>query len=194
MLTSVLTDVLPQYTLTYDIVLIAIFGGIIGGVSCVLTLVYGASGGGTDFISIYFSEKRGIDTWNYIFAFNCVILLTAGVLFGFDRALYSIIYQFVLTQVLNTMYTRYQKDTLLIVTEVPQAIYGIISEMTDHDATRINANGCYQGDPKTILYSVVGRDQVDAVVKRIKEVDPNAFVNVIKTETLNGAFDMPRMK
>jgi len=192
-MSSVLTDLLPQYTITYDVVLIAIFGGIIGGSAAVITLLQGASGGGTDFISIYFSEKKGIDTWNYIFVANVIILLTAGILFGFDRALYSIIYQFVITQVLNTVYTRYQKDTLLIITELPNVIYPIIRDMTKHDATRMEAEGCFEGGKKTMLYSVVGRDQVDKLIPRIKEADPNAFVNVIKTEELSGNFKKPSL-
>ena len=80
-------------TITYDTLLISIFGGILGSAAISICLINGASGGGTDFISIYFSEKKGIDAWNYIFLGNVVILTTAGILFGFDKALYSIIYQ-----------------------------------------------------------------------------------------------------
>ena len=93
-----MADLFPDITITYDTLLIAIFGGIINGAAISLSLIAGASAGGTDFISIYFSEKRGIDAWNYIFMANVVILMTAGVLFGFDRALYSIIFQFCTTQ------------------------------------------------------------------------------------------------
>ena len=53
--------------------------------------------------------------WNFIFAGNVVILMTAGLLFGWDKALYSIIFQFTSTQVLSTVYKRYQKRTLFII-------------------------------------------------------------------------------
>ena len=117
-----------------------------------------------------------------------VILTTAGILFGFDKALYSIIYQFTSTQVIQTLFKRYQKDTLLIITSQPQAIYGKIRELTHHDATLIHGTGCFEGAERNILYSVVGREQVDKVISAIKKIDEKAFINVIRTEQINGRF------
>lgn len=187
-LSSILTDLFPSVTITYDTLLISIFGGILGSAAISLCLISGASGGGTDFISIYFSEKRGIDAWNYIFLANVIILTTAGILFGFDKALYSIIYQYAGTQVIQILFKRYQKDTLLIITELPDAVYCKIRDITHHDATLIEATGCFEGAPRHILYSVIGREQVDRVIAGIKEVDPKAFINVIKTDQINGRF------
>ena len=187
-LSSFLTDLFPAVTITSDILLIAVFGGIINGVAVSISLISGASGGGTDFIAIYFSEKKGIDVWNYILMANAVILITAGILFGFDKALYSIIFQFTSTQILQGMFKRYQKDTLLIITDQPTAVYGKIRELTHHDATLIEGNGCYEGATRNILYSVVGREEVDKVISAIKAIDEHAFINVIKTEQLNGRF------
>ena len=187
-LSSCLTDAFPAFTITYDILLIAIFGGLISGAAVSLALVSGASGGGTDFIAIYFSEKKGVDVWNYILLGNVVILTTAGILFGFDKALYSIIFQFTSTQVLGALFKRYQQDTLLIITDQPMAVYGKIRELTHHDATLIEGSGCYEGAERHILYSVIGREQVDKVIGAIKQIDEHAFINVIKTEQINGRF------
>ncbi len=187
-LSGILTDLFPSVTITYDTLLIAIFGGILGSAAISISLIFGASAGGTDFISIFFSEKKGIDAWNYIFMGNVVILTTAGILFGFDKALYSIIYQYASTQVIQMLFKRYQKDTLLIITELPEAVYGKIREITKHDATLIDAIGCFQGAKRNILYSVVGREQVDAVIGAIKEIDPKAFINVINSEQISGRF------
>lgn len=187
-LSSFLTDVFPPVTITYDLLLISVFGGLIQGAAISLALISGASGGGTDFIAIYFSEKKGIDVWNYVFLANVVILTTAGILFGFDKALYSIIFQFTTTQVISTLFKRYQKDTLFIITDQPMAVYGKIRELTHHDATLIEGNGCYEGAERHILYSVIGREQVDKVISAIKAIDGHAFINVIKTEQVNGRF------
>ena len=97
MLSGILTDLIPPYAITYDTLLIAIFGGIIGGFSVSLCLRADATSGGTDFIAIYLAQKRGMETWNLILAFNVVILSLAGLLFGWDKALYSIVYQYVST-------------------------------------------------------------------------------------------------
>lgn len=140
-LSSLLTDLFPPITITYDSLLIAVFGGLLNGIAMSICLISGASGGGTDFIAIYFSEKKGIDAWNYVLVANAVILVTAGILFGFDKALYSIIYQFTSTQIIQTLFKRYQKDTLLIITSQPAAVYGKIRELTHHDATLIEGQG-----------------------------------------------------
>ena len=190
-LSSFLTDLFPEMVITSDPVLISVFGGILTGISVVVCLLSGASAGGTDFISIYFAEKKGIDTWNYVFLANVGILTLAGILFGFEAAMYSIIYQFCCTQVISTLYKRYQKDTLLIITSYPQEVYQLISRMTKHDATMIHGVGMYQGAERNILYSVVGRSQVDKLMQEIHQIDPSAFINVIQTEQLAGRFYKP---
>lgn len=87
---GILTDIVPSFSVTEDILLISIFGGLINALAISLCLFANATSGGTDFIAIFLSEKYGIDSWNYIFAGNVVILGIAGALFGWDKALYSI--------------------------------------------------------------------------------------------------------
>ncbi len=185
---GLLTDLLPAYVLTTDVLLVAVFGGLINGLSISICLFAGASSGGVDFISIFLSERFGIDAWNYILAGNIVVLGFAGYLFGWDKALYSIIFQFASTQVLNTLYKRYQKQTLLIITDKPDEVYEKIREMTNHDATLIKGVGCYQNRECNILYSVIGRDQVRKILNLVRKIDPKAFTNVIRTESLSGLF------
>ena len=189
-LSSILTDIIPNITITYEPILIALFAGIVGGIASVICLTAGASGGGTDFISIFLSEKKGIDAWGYILAGNIVLLVIGGLLFDFDRALYSIIYQYVITTMLGTYYKRYQQDTLLVVTSKPQEVLEKIYELTHHDGTIITGEGGYSGENKKIIYSVIGRDQSDKVINAIKEMDEGAFTNLIKTEQVNGRFYM----
>lgn len=187
-LSSIMTDFLPKVTITYDVLLICIFGGIVNGAAISLALYVRASAGGTDFISLYFSQKKGIDTWNYIFLGNVCMLVVAGLLFGFDRALYSIIFQFCSTQIIQMLHKRYQKHTLLIITEQPNVIYGKIKNITNHDATLFKGVGCYQGVERNMLYSVVSSEEVNKVLSAIREADPHAFVNVIKTAQIGGWF------
>ena len=187
-LTSILTDTIPKFVITDDMLLISVFGGILNGLAVVVTLLAGASGGGMDFISIFMSERKGKDAWNLILLTNSVILLTAGFLFGFEKALYSIIFQYCNTQIIKFFYKRYQKHTLLIITDKTQEIYEQIRIMTHHDATLFVGTGCYEGAERKMLYSVVSSDQVSTVIKIIKEIDPKAFINSLKTEELSGRF------
>ena len=69
------TDVLPSQAIVYDTLLISVFGGIINGFSISLCLMMNATTGGTDFISIYLSEKTGMDSFNLILGFNAILLV-----------------------------------------------------------------------------------------------------------------------
>lgn len=188
LLSGILTDIVPGFVLTTDPLLVAVFGGLLNAISISICLFAGATSGGTDFIAIFVSEKFGMDAWNYIFIGNVVILGVAGYLFGWEKALYSIIFQFTSTQVLNSMYRRYQKQTMLIITDKPQEIYESIRDITNHDATLIKGIGCYQKKECNILYSVVGRDEVRKVLNCVRSTDPAAFVNMLRTESLWGRF------
>lgn len=187
-LTGFITDLIPSYVITYDILLISIFGGIINGICVSLCLRMDATSGGTDFIAIYYSQKTKRDSWNLVLCINIIILSLAGILFGWDKALYSIIYQFTSTQVLNALYKRYQQNTLFIVTNKPAQICSSISEITHHGATVMEGIGFYQKKERVIVYSVVSRSEIEQVVRSVHEIDKNAFINVLKTEQIAGRF------
>lgn len=187
-LTGFLTDVLPSFPITQDPLLVAVFGGIFNGLAVSLCLLANASGGGTDIIGLFMGEIKGRDCWNAIFLMNVVVLGIAGILFGWDKALYSIIYQFVSTQVIHTLHKRYQRHTLWIITDHAEEIYQMIAEVTNHDATLFKGVGCYKRQERQMLYSIVSSDELKLVCARIKTIDPKAFVNIQRTEMLNGRF------
>jgi len=191
-LSGLMTDFIPKMFIQalqlHDVLLSAVFGGILNAIAIVLCLLADATSGGTDFIAIFLSEKHKKDAWNSIFVGNCVILVIAACLFSLEKALYSIIFQFTTTMVLNSLYRAYQHKTLLIITVHPMEIYRLIREKTHHGATRFAGTGLYNMEERMLLYSVVYSNEVAPLIKAIHEVDPNAFINVVKTEQLNGRF------
>lgn len=187
-LTSVLTDIIPGYAITYDTLLISIFGGLINGFVIGLCLHMNATTGGTDFIAIYLSEKKEIDSWNVVLGINVLILAAAGVLFGWDKALYSIIFQYTSTQVVHILYRKYQHETLFIVTNKATEVYEVISKMSNHGATIMEGEGSYEHQERKIVYSVVSSAQSKSIIREVKKADPHAFVNAIKTEQIAGRF------
>ncbi len=187
-LTSVLTDMIPGYVITYDTLLISIFGGMINGVVISMCLSMDATTGGTDFIAIYLSDKKGVDSFNIVLGLNVVILGAAGILFGWDKALYSIIFQFVSTQVLHVLYKKYQQQTLFIVTNRANEVCAAIYEMSHHGATVLQGKGSYGHQERNVVYSVVSSAESKKVIRAVKAVDEDAFVNAIRTEQLNGRF------
>ena len=188
LLTSFLTDLIPAHPITYDTLLISIFGGLINGFVMTMCLRANATTGGTDFISIYLSQKRGVDSFNIILGFNAVILLAAGYFFGWDKALYSIIFQYTSTQILRLLYRNYQQETLFIVTDKWNEVKNAIHETTHHGSTIWAAEGGYKEDWRNVVYSVVARSDVKRVTEVIQQIDPDAFINAIPTERILGRF------
>ena len=187
---SFLTDILPVYTITEDLLLISVFGGILSGIAISLCLYADATSGGTDFIAIYLSQKRGMETWNLVLGFNVIILCIAGYFFGWEESLYSIIFQFVSTQTLHSLYRSYQKQTLFIVTHKPEQVYKAIHDVCNHGATVWNAKGTFSQQPMTMVYSIVSGADVKPALQAIKSADPDAFVNSIHTTEIRGHFYM----
>ena len=109
--------------LTDDVLLICIFGGIINGFAISLCLLGRATSGGTDFIAVAVSERMNVDAWNYVLLGNAAMLAVAGFLFGWDKALYSIVFQFASTQIVHMLNPRYKRTTLFIISDKSEDIY-----------------------------------------------------------------------
>jgi uncharacterized membrane-anchored protein YitT (DUF2179 family) len=183
-------DFLPDYAVTQDPLLVAVFGGLLNAVAITMCLEVDATSGGTDFISIFLSQKKGVDAFPYILAGNVVILSIAGILFGLDKALYSMIFQYVTTTALHTLYRTYQQRTLFIITDMPDRVCSMIYSVCGHGATLIDGEGSFAHKNKKIVYSIVSAADTRKIIPKIREIDPNAFINSIRTEEITGNFYM----
>ena len=190
-LTSVLADLLPAYVVTTDVLLISVFGGLINGIAISMCLLMDSTTGGTDFIGIYLSEKRGVDSFNITLMINAAILIAAGFLFGWEEALYSIIFQFCSTSTVRILYKKYQKATLFVVTNKPREVCEAIYKISNHGATIIEGEGSFEHCERNVVYSVISGAESGRVTAVVKEADPEAFVNVLKTERVMGRFYQP---
>ena len=183
-------DFLPDYAVTQDPLLVAVFGGLLNAIAITMCLEVDATSGGTDFISIFLSQKKGVDAFPYILAGNIVILSIAGILFGLDKALYSMIFQYVTTTALHTLYRTYQQRTLFIITDMPDRVCSMIYSVCGHGATLIDGEGSFAHKNKKIVYSIVSASDTRKIIPKIREIDPNAFINSIRTEEIMGNFYM----
>ena len=189
-LMSLLTDLIPAPSapVTDDRLLIAVFGGIINGGALSMILNSGASSGGSDFVAMYFSVKKGIATWNYVLMFNAVLILISGIIFGMDGALYTIIFQFCQTQMLNTFYKKYSKKTVFIITDKPESVAEEIMSVTHHSATLFKAQGAYTHKDHYVVYTILPADELHHIRRCIRSVDAKAFINVMNSENVFGNF------
>ncbi len=187
-LTSILVDAIPVKLLTGDPILYALFGGIVNGIGILVLLKGDLSSGGTDFLALAASNKWKISTWNYVLIFNACIIVISGILFDWNKALYSILFQFCSIQVINTFHRRYKKVCLFIISEKYQEIGDALIADVHHGVTKFSGTGCYSNAKKEMLYTVVSEEQLSAAIKIIRKIDNCAFVNAVKTEQLNGLF------
>ena len=187
-LTGILTDMMPAFPLTDDVLLASIFGGIINGACISISMLAGGSTGGMDILANVYGHRLNKDPWNITLAANTLILLAAGLLFGWDKALHSIIFQYASTQVIHLLYRKYQQATLFIISDQYEKIYQTILATTQHSATVLDGTGCYTNEEKKMIYSVVSSQQVKGLVRAIRKIDASAFINIVRTTQLDGRF------
>ena len=187
-LTSFLLQIIPNYPLFDEQVLNVVFGGYIWGMSIVLALKAGASSGGTDFIALYFANKNGREIWMQVFAFYAMILCVFGVIFGFDKAGYSILFQFISTKTISTFHTRYKRVMLHIYTVKKDEVVDTYLEKFHHGITALDGYGGYSHHPVSYLTAIVSSYEVGDVLEALKETDPKIIVSVTKVENFIGRF------
>ena len=187
-LTSFLLQIIPNYPLFDEQVLNVVFGGYIWGMSIVLALKAGASSGGTDFIALYFANKNGREIWMQVFAFNAMILCVFGVVFGFDKAGYSILFQFISTKTISTFHTRYKRVMLHIYTVKKDEVVDTYLEKFHNGITALDGYGGYSHHPVSYLTAIVSSYEVGDVLEVLKETDPKIIVSVTKVENFIGRF------
>lgn len=186
--TSIFVGILPKFHITNDFLLAAVFGGIINGFSNSLVLAADGSGGGIDFITIYAAKKYKKSFWNEAMLINATIIAIAALAFGLEAALYSIIYQFVCTQVINFADSRYKRSSLIIISEKSEEICNAVYRDFHHTVTIWQGVGGYTSSNRRVLYTVCGQYETNALVTKILSIDPKAFVNVTQSQKVIGNF------
>lgn len=186
--TTLFTLILPPFLITDDQLLNAVFGGIINGIAIGIALKNNASSGGTDFIAIYMSIKKNMPMWNYIMGLNVIILILAGFSFGWEKSLYSIIFQYSCIQVINVIHDQYKLSNLFIVTEKSDEVAAAFYKTCRHGITKINAEGEHSHKPKILLFTTINTNQLPEVINAIKKADPKVFITVNHSERIIGNY------
>jgi len=187
-LVSFLSARLQPVHMLDDTLLMAVFGGLLNGFGIGLALTHDASSGGLDFLSIYFSNKFHRSMWDYVLVFNCLLIIATGLIYDWERAAYSIIFQFVSNYVITHMHKRYTHEAIIIITKTPETVIDSILKNVRHGITKIDARGAYKGEEVTMLYTVVNSFQTAEVVKYALKGDPAAFIETRKSNNVYGNY------
>ncbi|HET7629688.1 MAG TPA: YitT family protein [Bacillales bacterium] len=187
-MTTICLTIIPVNPLSDNILLNAVFGGVIGAIGVGLTLKWGASTGGMDIIALVLSRMKDRPVGLYFFALNGLITLSAGLLFGGEEALFTLVSLYASSRVIDAIHTRHQKLTAMIITGKGEEIQKAIHDKMVRGITRVPAKGAFHGEDKEILIIVITRYELFQLEQTIKAVDPTAFTNIVQTAGIFGFF------
>lgn len=181
-----ITDVLPiDVSLAsplagQDLLLCALFGGLISGIGSGLAIRFGGAMDGIEVMAVIFAKRMGITVGTFVMAYNLVLYIICGiVLNSWILPLYSIVtYMAALKTVDFIVEGLDRAKSAMIITDKPDEICKELSAAFETGTTKIDAVGGYSKANKTIVYFVVNRFQVTKMCDIIKAVDPNAYVTI----------------
>ena len=181
--------VLPEMGLVKeDMILSALFGGVLSGVGTGLVFLGGCTTGGTDMMAALIQKYMRHYSIAQIMQFIDGLIVIVGMyVFGIQRALYAIIAVYLVTKVSDSLIEglKFSKQTF-IVTEKPDEVARVIMEDLDRGATGICGKGMYSGQEKTIIFCVVNKKEIVKLKELVDDIDPNAFVIVSDAREVHG--------
>ncbi len=209
-LTSILIDAIPQswcelINIYDDNLARALAGGLTTGVSSGLALRIGTSTGGVDIISLYVAEKKGTTVGKYSLIMNTCTVITYTVLCFFHApadggvdafengatqltmSLYTIIYFFTQTIIVDSLNTKNKKTELQVFT-TSKVMNRVLVHGFPHACTIQEGRGGYSGAPLNVIYIVVSHSEVKKAIRIMHQVDPSCFISVLSTKQVYGKF------
>jgi len=186
--TTVAMQIIPETALANDMLLAAVFGGILVGAGSGIALRCGGSTGGFDIIATIVTMKRDLPIGTILSVLNCfVIALLIIFKNDWNLALYSIVAIFCAGKVIDVVHIRHIKITAFIITtKTEEMLNALLSH--PRGITIIKTQGAYSKTEKDMLMTVRTRYELAELSKTIKEVDPHAFVNIVETVGVFGEF------
>ena len=181
-----ITDVLPidvsiaSPLAGQDLLLCALFGGIISGIGSGLALRYGGAMDGIEVMAVIFARKLGITVGTFVMGYNLVLYVVCGlVIHSWILPLYSIVTYAAALKTIDFIVEGIDRaKAAMIITEKPDEVCTALSEQFETGMTRIAARGGYSDREKTVVYFVVNRFQVTKLKNLIHSLDPMAYITI----------------
>jgi uncharacterized membrane-anchored protein YitT (DUF2179 family) len=167
----------PIPGLTKDLLLATVFGGLILGIGVGMIIRYGGSLDGTEIVAIILDKRTGFSVGEIVLFFNFFILSSAGLVFGWDRAMYSLLAYFIAYKMIDiTIAGLDEAKAALIVSDKSEEIAKVLLARLGRGVTVFEGKGAYTGESKMILYSIISRLEISKLKTVISEIDDKAFV------------------
>jgi uncharacterized membrane-anchored protein YitT (DUF2179 family) len=185
---SIATTLLhPVPAFTVDILLASVFGGIILGIGVGIVIRYGGSLDGTEILAILANKKLPFSVGEIIMFFNIFILGSAGFVFSWDRAMYSLIAYFVAFKTIDITITGLDESkSVWIISDNAKEIGEVIMNRLGRGVTYLHGEGAYSGDEKKVIFCVINRLEEAKLKEIVTENDESAFLAVADIAEVRG--------
>jgi uncharacterized membrane-anchored protein YitT (DUF2179 family) len=172
---------------TNDIVLNTLFGGIIGGIGMGLVFRAQATTGGTDILALLLVRWRSIPLSQSYLVTDAIVIALAGLIFGWERALYAVIALYVSGVAAETISEGVQIGrTAFIITQKPEEVAQAVMRRMGRGVTRWSAIGAYTGAQRPILFVVISRAETSVLKALVAQTDPQAFMVIGQAQEVYG--------
>ena len=163
-----------------DLLLCAVFGGVISGIGSGLTIRIGGAIDGIDVLSVIFAKKLGISLGTFVMIFNTVLYVICGLsINSWILPLYSIVTYFVGSKTVDYIVEGFDRaKCAMIVTTRAHEVSELLSDSFGAGGTIVNAVGGYSKEQKQIVYFIVNRFQINRLKKMVHAVDETAFISL----------------
>lgn len=180
-------NVFHNHVATNDLLLATVFGGVVLGIGVGIVLRNSASMDGTEILAIRFAKKLGFSIGEIIMFFNVFIYTCAGFLYGWDRAMYSVLVYFIAYKVIDVVLEGINESkSVTIISDHAEKIGNEIIKTLDISVTYIDAQGGYTGAAKKMIYCVISRLELAKLKDLIRTVDPQAFLAIETVHEVDG--------
>ena len=172
-----------------DLVLCAIFGGLISGVGSGLTIRYGGAIDGVEVMAVIFAKKVNMTVGTFVMIYNVILYIIIGIIFrSWTLPLYSIITYAVAIKSVDFIVEGLDKaKSVMIITEMEEEICDALSHNFGYGVTQIHATGYYSGKSRSVIYFVVNRFQIAKLKMIVSAIDPSAFITISETSDVLGS-------
>lgn len=183
-----ITNGLDKYFQVDDILLGAIFGGILNGTGMGLMFRNRTSQGGLDIIAAILKRKYNINIGTGLMMVNTVIISLAGLKFGFQSAMYTLIALYIAYQVLDKVQTGLNvRKNVIIVSNNSEEIANEIIARLRRGVTFLEGIGAYTKEDKQVIYCIVTSNEIVKVKDIVDKIDPEAFLTINEVVEVKGS-------
>ena len=172
-----------------DLLLCAVFGGLISGVGSGLTIRTGGAIDGVEVMAVIFAKRIGVTVGTFVMAYNVLLYFVIGIIFqSWTLPLYSVIAYAAAIKAVDFIVEGLDKaKSAMICTKREKEVSSALSEEFGHGITHISAKGYYSGKDQTIVYFVVNRFQIPRLKDIVTQIDPDAFVTITDVSDVLGS-------